>query len=45
VIRPHAPEIKATGFQGRHQAMLEGERAVASQLAELRAKLARLKER
>jgi NTE family protein len=45
VIRPHTPEIKATDFQGRHLAVLEGEKAVAAQLADLRAKLARLRER
>jgi NTE family protein len=45
VIRPHTPEIKATDFQGRHLAVLEGEKAVAAQLADLRAKLARARER
>jgi NTE family protein len=45
VIRPHTPEIKATDFQGRHLAVLEGEKAVAAQLADLRAKLARVRER
>lgn len=45
VIRPHTPEIKATDFEGRHLAVLEGEQAVAAALPDLRARLLRLKER
>lgn len=45
VIRPHTPEIKATDFQARHLAVLEGEKAVAAVLPDLRAMLAQLKER
>lgn len=44
VIRPHTPEIRATDFQDRHLAVLEGEKAVAAALPELKAKLARLRE-
>ena len=40
-----ATDIKATDFQGRYLAVLEGEKAVAAQLADLRAKLARVRER
>lgn len=45
VIRPHTPEIRATDFQARHLAVLEGEKAVAAVLPDLRARLARLVER
>lgn len=44
VIRPHTPELRAADFQDRHLAVLEGEKAVASVLPELKAKLARLRE-
>lgn len=44
VIRPHTPELRATDFQDRHLAVLEGEKAVAAILPELKAKLARLRE-
>jgi NTE family protein len=43
VIRPNTPEIRAIDFQEKHVAMLEGERAVAAALPELRGKLARLR--
>ncbi|MEW5887864.1 MAG: patatin-like phospholipase family protein [Pseudomonadota bacterium] len=43
VIRPNTPEIRATDFQEKHLAMLEGERAVAAVLPELRSKLARVR--
>lgn len=45
VIRPNTPEIKATDFQSRHLAVLEGEKAVAAALPDLRTRLARLRER
>ena len=44
VIRPQTAEIKAMDFQARHLAVLEGEKAVATVLPDLRAKLARLRE-
>jgi NTE family protein len=43
VIRPYTPEIRATDFEGKHLAVLEGEKAVAAILPDLRARLARLK--
>ncbi|MFA7282675.1 MAG: patatin-like phospholipase family protein [Sterolibacterium sp.] len=44
VIRPYTPELRATDFQDRHLAVLEGEKAVAAVLVELKARLARLRE-
>lgn len=44
VIRPHTPEIGATDFKDRHLAVLEGEKAVAAVLPELRTKLALLRQ-
>jgi len=44
VIRPYTPELRATDFQDRHLAVLEGEKAVAVVLVELKAKLAKLRE-
>lgn len=44
VIRPETPNIRATSFQDRHLAVLEGEKAVAALLPELRRKLAKLRE-
>ena len=44
VIRPHTPELRATDFQDRHLAVLEGEKAVAAILPELKARLAKLRE-
>lgn len=41
VIRPQTPEIKSTDFQGKHLAILEGEKAVAAILPALKAKLGR----
>jgi NTE family protein len=41
VIRPNTAKVNATDFEGRHLAILEGEKATAAQLAELRQKLAR----
>lgn len=45
VIRPQTAEIKATDFQARHLAVLEGEKAVAAALPDLRARLSRFRER
>ena len=44
VIRPQTSGITSTGFQDRHLAVLEGEKAVAAVLPEIKAKLARLRE-
>jgi NTE family protein len=44
VIRPNTPQIRATDFQDRHLAVMEGEKAVAELLPELKAKLAKLRE-
>ena len=44
VIRPITQEIGATNFKDRHLAVLEGEKAVAAILPELKAKLAKLRE-
>jgi NTE family protein len=44
VIRPQMTGIKATDFQDRHLAVLEGEKAVAALLPEIKAKLAKLRE-
>ena len=44
VIRPQISGLKATDFQDRHMAVLEGEKAVAAALAEIKAKLAKLRE-
>ncbi|MCX7176581.1 MAG: patatin-like phospholipase family protein [Proteobacteria bacterium] len=44
VIRPHIPDLRATDFQDRHLAVLEGEKAVAAILPNLKARLAKLRE-
>jgi len=44
VIRPNTPGIRSTGFQDRHVAVMEGEKAVAALLPEIKAKLAKLRE-
>ena len=41
VIRPDTPGISATNFTGRHMAVLQGEKAVAAILPELKEKLAK----
>jgi NTE family protein len=41
VIRPVTPGISSTDFKGRHIAVLEGEKAVAAILPELKEKLAK----
>lgn len=43
VIRPHTPEIRATDFKDRHLAVLEGEKATAAVMADLKTRLARLR--
>ena len=44
VIRPVTLQVSLTSFNDRNQAVLEGEKAVASILPELRTRLARLRE-
>lgn len=44
VIRPQTTGLRAIDFQDRHLAVLEGEKAVAAVLPQLKAKLAKLRE-
>ena len=44
VVRPQISSLKATDFQDRHLAVLEGEKAVAAVLPEIKSKLARLRD-
>lgn len=44
VIRPDTPGISATDFKDRHHAVLQGEKAVAAILSELKEKLAKKNE-
>lgn len=44
VIRPNTLGLPSADFQGRHLAVMEGEKAVAAVLPELKSKLARLRE-
>ena len=43
VIRPATAELSATSLEDRHRAVLEGEKAAAAVMAELKEKLARLR--
>ena len=43
VIRPVTAELPATDFAGRHRAVLEGEKATAAMMAEIKDRLARLR--
>ena len=43
VIRPNTLQMRATDFQDRHLAVMEGEKAVAALLPELKAKLEKLR--
>ena len=43
VIRPVTAELPATDFAGRHRAVLEGEKAAAAIMADIKDKLARLR--
>jgi NTE family protein len=43
VIRPVTAELPATDFAGRHRAVLEGEKAAAAVMAEIKERLARLR--
>lgn len=45
VVRPRTAAVSSTDFQDRHLAILEGEKAVAAALPELKAKLARARAR
>jgi NTE family protein len=44
VIRPSTPDIRATDFKDRHLAVLEGEKAAAAVMADLKEKLARMRD-
>ena len=43
VIRPATAELSAASLDDRHRAILEGEKAAAAAMAELKDKLARLR--
>lgn len=45
VIRPRTTEVNSTDFEGRHLAILEGEKAAAAIMPELKAKLAKARAR
>jgi NTE family protein len=45
VIRPITAELPATDFAGRHRAVLEGEKAAAAAMPEIKERLARLRNR
>ena len=45
VIRPVTAELPATDFAGRHRAVLEGEKAAAAAMADIKEKLVRLRAR
>jgi NTE family protein len=45
VIRPKTAAVGSTDFEGRHLAILEGEKAAAAVMPELKAKLARARVR
>ncbi|MDP2030586.1 MAG: patatin-like phospholipase family protein [Thiobacillus sp.] len=45
VIRPKTSEVSSTDFEGRHLAILEGEKAAAAIMPELKARLARARAR
>ncbi len=45
VIRPKTATVSSTDFAGRHLAILEGEKAAAAVMPELKARLARARER
>jgi NTE family protein len=45
VIRPKTSEVSSTDFDGRHLAIMEGEKAAAAVMPELKAKLARARAR
>lgn len=44
VIRPKTAEVSSTDFEGRHLAIMEGEKAAARAMAELKARLERARE-
>ena len=44
VIRPKTTEVSSTDFEGRHLAIMEGEKAAARAMAELKARLERARE-
>jgi NTE family protein len=45
VIRPQTAAVSSTDFEGRHLAILEGEKAAAAIMPELKARLARARAR
>jgi NTE family protein len=45
VIRPKTAEVNSTDFEGRHLAILEGEKAAAAIMPDLKARLARAQQR
>jgi NTE family protein len=45
VVRPRTAAVSSTDFEGRHLAILEGEKAAAAIMPELKAKLARVRAR
>jgi NTE family protein len=45
VIRPVTAELPATDFAGRHRAVLEGEKAAAAAMPEIKERLARMRNR
>jgi NTE family protein len=45
VIRPKTAAVSSTDFEGRHLAIMEGEKAAAAIMPELKARLAKARER
>jgi NTE family protein len=45
VIRPKTAAVSSTDFQGRHLAILEGEKAAAAVMADLKVRLAKARQR
>jgi len=45
VVRPKTAAVSSTGFEDRHLAILEGEKATAAVMTELKAKIAKARAR
>ena len=45
VIRPKTAAVSSTDFEGRHLAILEGEKAAAAAMADLKVRLAKARQR